>query len=64
MASNLKELETKLVDEINNVTSTMSKVVNSLEIRLDNLETEHRILTNQHLNLSNRVNYLEKKLLK
>ena len=64
MASNLKELETKLADEINSVASTMSKVVSSLEIRLDNMETEHKIIMNRYSNLSNRVNYLEKKLLK
>jgi hypothetical protein len=64
MASNLKELETKLAYEINSVASTMSKVIGSLEVRIDDIEKDHSIMMNHYLNLSNKVNYLEKKVLK
>lgn len=59
-----KLFEDKIVAEIDFLTNTMSKVVGDLEIRMSEIESEQRIVNNHYSNLENRVNYLEKKILK
>ena len=61
---NIEELSDKLVAEIDGLAVAMSKSIEDVEGRVGEIENEHKILTNHYATLSNRVNYLEKKVLK
>ena len=54
----------KVTDEIDLLAEAMARAVSGIEVRVSDIEDEHAILKNQILNLSNRVSYLEKKVLK
>ena len=59
-----QQSKNKIASQINDLANIMSRVVENLEMRISEIEGGHGILTNQLSNLSNRVNYLEKKVLK
>ncbi|MEK7148231.1 MAG: hypothetical protein AAB758_02940 [Patescibacteria group bacterium] len=59
-----KSLEERITDQVDELANTMSRAIGTLETRFDSLEDEHKILTNHYVTLSNRVNFLEKKVLK
>ena len=64
MKDTFKKLEDKFLAEIDDVSVAISKTIGDIEARLSDLENENKIITNQCYNLSNRIDYFEKKLLK
>ena len=59
-----KRLEDKIAEEVNFISTTVSKVIGGLESRVIEIETEQIIIKNHYSNLENRINYLERKILK
>ena len=64
MKKDYEKLRDNLSVIVDDLAVAMSRAIGNLETRFDNLENEHKILLNQCLNLSNRLNYIEKKILK
>ena len=64
MKSDYKKLEDKLLAEIGEMASAMSKVISSIEMKVEEVKNDNQIIMKQLTGFSNRLNYLEKKVLK
>ncbi|OHA91371.1 MAG: hypothetical protein A2758_02840 [Candidatus Zambryskibacteria bacterium RIFCSPHIGHO2_01_FULL_49_18] len=64
MKTNFGKIKKEIAAQIDDMAIALSKTVNELESRFQEIENDHLIMKKHYATLSNKVNYLEKKVLK
>ena len=64
MKTSFEKIKKEIAVQIDDMAIALAKTINELEYRFHEIEEDHTIMKKHYTSLDNRINFLEKKILK